>query len=366
MEDQDELGNNIQNEEEPDNELELNIAEMVDKRTDEEKRQSFKEKYRNPQKLPIVEEPKIYSKDQNGNLKSYLRPGDILKYTHYQKQKDKDFGKNNRFIVFPAMDDAKYGCSITNQIAELITKETKQKRGIIRKVLFCQRRNEAHIACVCLFIDKSTNKNTIIIPSYDVQFVKPPLQYNKNTYLTYIPLQADHESCGVVALKMSKHLDNKWYCQHKYELWKQAQPGEVTLLPEESVPKKLLSYKQPDLWKMKEYNSDVFEENFKKGYIKNMITSSNINTGKNNKKNKKKQKIMSDAKNVKLQEFKTRILYRNYYEQEKAKLDKKHPKYREQKQKIIKDIEKKYENNKGDISNSSISSQEEKDLITYL
>ena len=331
MEDQNELGNNIQNEE-----------EFEDMRTDEEKKTSFKQMYRNPKVLPIVEEPKIYSED---SLRNFLTPEHIVVYTHYKKKKDKNFGKENKMIVFNKdTSDKQYKLNISKKIEELIDNETDKHGEIIRRMLFFKKDGDAHIGCLCLFIDKYSNKNYIFAPNYDYDFIIVPDKYCKDTVISYIPLQADSKSCGIVAIKTANHLDKKWFLENRNNLF---DLENEEILPTKLIPKKLLSYKQPDLWKMYEYNNDIFKENFEKGYIKNIKLPKT--------KTEKNKTIVSDARNVKLQESKSRRLYENYYQQEKAKLDKEDPKYRDQKQDIIKKIEKKYENMESDISNALIS-----------
>lgn len=194
-----------------------------------------------------------------------------------------------------------------------------------RKVFLFKIKDFAHIVCVCLFIDGINNTNTILISSVDNGWVVVPDKYENNTQIFGIPLQSDYKSCGVVALKMAKHLTIDWYNTYKKKL------GDKNI--NDIIPTKLLSYKQKDLYKLEEEYKSLFNGLLKKGYIKNIKGIGVVNAH--------------------LQETKTKIKYCNAYYHRKKKLNNNDKDYFEEKQNIIKEMEDRFDKQQQDSDFSS-------------
>ena len=117
---------------------------------------------------------------------------------------------------------------------------------------------------------------------------------------------------------MAKYLTTDWYKKQRNVLFS-IEPDEFerSIIPTESLPEKLQSYVQQDVYKLSQ-NEKLYNDLIDKGYIINKTHHRNIHA----------------------QKKKARILFYDRYQNEKAKINAKHGsmEYRTQKNEIIKNL----------------------------
>ena len=331
------------------------------------KKDRFYKKYSD--EIEATRQPMIYSVEQRENenkINSYLTYNEVEAHIKQEKNKYNDvsffklkYKTVDELVKMRDTGEKRYISEIISRAKSLATDKTNlNNSNITRKAYIAKNFAEepqfehAHTFCACIFNDKKKNKTTIIAPSLDASYEKYFRELKpENIAYKLIDLQKDKKSCGVVAIEMIKYLTTEWYEKHKDEIEKL----EGDKIPDSMLPKELLAYKHGGLYEIYNDFPDVFYKLISKQYIKKTYTEDDLQ--------KDPELKYLKVQNKHLQEKKTRFKYYNAYKHRKRKIqEEKHsPKYYEAKNKIIKELEKRFENQQPDSEFSGNEKEIQKD-----
>ena len=328
--------------------------------TESKLKKEFQEKYKDNSLIEKIEESNLYSNnvqldiDDSQDEKEMTEDiRNIEKYIDYKKEKHKhlsdveiivnDKQTNDKWLkdYFHLKDNWKQDTLrviFEKAYNDLSEEASKSNDEILRKVIIFQDpyntyQDPEHITCFVLFYDKTNKTNPISLITSNDNDLKSTMwhcvdkkEHNfwKLNSATFLNIQRDPQSCGVVATEMAKHLTIDWYKKEKdkekykktpnIELLKEYKDNQLKImylqnnmlhrwttnglpkeqyddkentlksldkeiekieqqyliLPYELLPKKLLAYKQGDLYKLENEYKDIFDKNLNRGDIKNV------------------------------------------------------------------------------------------------